>query len=66
MSPGLAPRATPDLQLVGHERATNSAIVRVRWQTGGTSRGEGPRAFLRVPLDGGPPTPIPGTVEAAW
>ncbi|WP_022927852.1 hypothetical protein [Patulibacter americanus] len=55
-----------EFRVLGYERASRSAVVRVDWSSGeGRSRTR--RVAMRVPLDGGgTPRTIPGGADAAW
>lgn len=54
-----------EFALVGYERATRSAVVRVEWSSDGRPRTRS--VAVRVPLDGGgAPRAIPGGADAAW
>jgi hypothetical protein len=67
--------ALPDLEPFGHasefvvlgyERASRSAVVRVDWSSG-EGRPRTRRVAVRVPLDGGgAPRVVPGGADAAW
>lgn len=63
-------RSTGPLEVLGYERATRTAVVRVRWRTGTQRRVEETTSrsvALRVPLDGsGRPTVLPGGIQTAW
>lgn len=59
----------PDVDLVGLERSTDTAVVTVRWYRSERELTTLERmriATLRVPLAGGRPTVVAGTVDAAW
>jgi hypothetical protein len=69
--PGAGPVGlTDELEVLGYERATRTAVVRVRWQVRTARRqvtGSFRSTVLRVPLDGtGRPTVLTGGVQAAW